>query len=238
MDARDQVAHIWCEMRPPGNHLWTREHLRARGGADEGRRVYERDDEPAGVWERHGAARQGSWLDGDGGREPSHAATPAADAPGGPGPPWRWPARAGVGVGVGVGVVAPGADGEGGARGGRGGRGDRGDRGGTRMGQLAEGDGGDRGRARGRPNERGRGEGARAMVAGETGQFAVGHARGALSGAVIGEGASLGMGAAGVLASWQWTSTRGREHTRGGVPGDRSHRRTGRHDGEEGRPGG
>ena len=44
---------------PPGNHLRTRERLRARGGADGGRGVYERGDEPAGVWERHGATRRG-----------------------------------------------------------------------------------------------------------------------------------------------------------------------------------
>lgn len=49
---------MWCETLPPGNHLRTRERLRARGGADEGRRVHERGDEPAGVWERHGAARR------------------------------------------------------------------------------------------------------------------------------------------------------------------------------------
>src|SRR5699024_6728643 len=55
------------------------------GGADEGRRVYGRGDEPAGVWERHGAARRGWWLDGyAAGREPLHAA-PLRGRPGGGG---------------------------------------------------------------------------------------------------------------------------------------------------------
>lgn len=167
---------MWCETLPPGNHLRTRERLRARGAADEGRRVHERGDEPAGVWERHGNRC----------RRPPHPRRPRADRgrrrEGQSRQAWAWARGA-----VGHRRAAPGADGEGGG----GAMGDRGDRGGARVGQLAGGDGrtgGERG------SGRTRGGGARAMVAGETRQFAVGHARGAFPGAVIREGASRGVG--------------------------------------------
>lgn len=57
MGAPDREAHIWCEKRSPENHFRTREPLHARWRVNRGRRVYERGAEPAGVWERDGAAR-------------------------------------------------------------------------------------------------------------------------------------------------------------------------------------
>lgn len=162
------------------------------GGADEGRRVYGRGDEPAGVWERHGAARRGWWLDGDAaGREPLHAAphprtprggTGARRREGQGGQAWAW-------------ARGPWAK-EGGSR-----RRRRGGSRGCEGGPVGRGRWEDWGRARGgRTNEaRGRGGGgaAQVMVAGDnTRQFAVGHwrARGAFPGAVITEGASRGIG--------------------------------------------
>ena len=108
-------------------------------------------------------------------------------------------------MGAGGRGAAPGADGEGGSRG---------DRGGARVGQLAEGDGGlggERGGGRMRGGARS-GAGARAMVAGHTRQFAVGHGRGALSGPVIREGARRGRpGGVGQLARPGEYSGRGRD---------------------------
>lgn len=48
--------------------------MHARRGGDEGRRVYERGDEPAGVWACDRAARQRSKLHGDAGQQPLHRA--------------------------------------------------------------------------------------------------------------------------------------------------------------------
>jgi hypothetical protein len=133
--------------------------LRARGGADEGRRVYERGDEPAVARRRRcwtGTVARGHRIRTRPGGGGTRAAVGKARA-----------GRRGRGRGGrGPGRAAPGVVGEEG--------GSRGDRGGARVGQLAEGDGiPDWGRAR--ANEKGSGAGARATVAAETRQFAVGH---------------------------------------------------------------
>lgn len=175
----------------PGNHLRTRERLRARGGADEGRRVYERGD---GAGRRVGASR-GRAAGAVARRRRCWTGTVARGhriraRPGGTRAAVE-KARAGRrGRGRGPGRAAPGADGEGGIEGIEGVRGwaswPR------EMGGLGSSAGaGERegGRGRGAAPVRGR-----ATVAGETRQFAVGHGRAGRSrGAVTMEGASRGI---------------------------------------------
>lgn len=62
------------QKRPPGNRVRTREHWHARRRADEGRRVYERGDEPAGAWVCGRVARRRSTLPGGAGQQPLHGA--------------------------------------------------------------------------------------------------------------------------------------------------------------------
>lgn len=77
------------QKRPPGNRVRTREHLHARRRAEEGRRVYERGDEPAGVWVCGRVARRRSAL--------------ASNHCTGPFRPGRWLAGRGCGSGRGRG---------------------------------------------------------------------------------------------------------------------------------------
>lgn len=167
------------QKRPPGNRVRTREHLHARRRADEGRRVYERGDEPAGAWvcgrvarrrstlaSSHctGPFRPGRWLAGRG-REGEGA------------PAWVWErawARGPLATEGSPGSLphgraaarAPAGRRRGGARESAGGS----DREGVRGGQLAEEHGGVAGERAGGRTRWGRGEreGAWATVAGDS----------------------------------------------------------------------
>lgn len=171
--------------------------MHARRGGDEGRRVYERGDEPAGVWACDRAARQRSKLHGDAGQQPLHRAISSGERSRGEraserrrgcrsrrGRGGRWPRRARRGASLTVGRLLGRRPGDG-----EGVRGNRGNRGGARAGQLAGRDGGLGASA---PADGGDG-GAWAVLAGKTRQFAVDHGR-----------ARTVVGAA--LASWRWAS--------------------------------
>jgi hypothetical protein len=195
--------------------------LRARGGADEGRRVYERGDEPAGVWERHGARAAGAvarrrrcWT-GTVARGHRIRARPGGDQgrrrEGQSGQAWAW-------------ARGPWAR-EGGSRGRR--------RGGGIEGGSRGCAGGPVGRGRWDPglgSSAGEREGERRRCAGNGGRGnSPVRGRPLVVRAERFRGRSSWREQAGVLASWRWA------RILRGVPRGRGQPRTGRHDGAEGR---
>ena len=234
------------QKRPPGNRVRTREHLHARRRADEGRRVYERGDEPAGVWvcgrvarrrsalaSNHctGPFRPGRWLAGRG-REGERARGRRRGCGSGRGRGGRWPRRAVRGASLTVGRLRGRRPGDGeGVRGNRGGSRGREGRpvGGGRWGIAGERAGG---RTRWGRGERGGSVGERGRRWPGTRQLAVGHG---CARTVVEAARQL----AAALTSWQWTGgTAGRTLGIRALPGGGwSWSPRGRRGGEEGRPG-
>ena len=206
-DAPDQVAHLWCTTLPPGIISGHGSVCAHEGGPTRaGESMREAMSRPAcgSVTGPRGGGRSSTatLLDGDRCTRPPHPRTlpggtraAVEEARAGRRGPWAWGRIEGI-EGVRGWASWP-----------------------REIGRIGVERGGGRTR---RGEGSGAGAQARATVAGETRQFAVGHGRAERS-----RGRSPWRGQAGVLTSWRWARM---------VPRDRRQPPTGRHDGTEGRP--